>query len=435
MNHVTAAFVMLLGGAALSPLHAGVITVDANPANGADHLQIQDAIDNVSNGDVILVASGHYAGFEVLGPSLDLVADGPVVVHGPVKIAGLSPHDRVSLVGFRIVGLPPSADPYELTNVPPALSIQYCEGTVRVERTNVVATTWQPEDGACSENMFELWPAGRDAVSIKFSVDVVLQTCVFEGGFGIGDANDPAYQECLDYGSNGGHGLSIDNSRVHLHNIIAHGADGAQHAIGGQGGAGVFATGDSVVLASGVVATGGEGAWGTDAIAGFVYAHGGDGLYSDSDTSVAQLGGFYTGGTGGNELSHAVGRDINGEHIVYSGVPHRFVTPGPARENGTLTLSVSGAAGDLAWLVAGFDAALIDKPGYGGALYIAPPFAFGPSLLVSLTQGVTLLDVPIPELGPGIDAIAVDLQLFVLQTDGDKVLTAPARALLLDGAY
>lgn len=48
------------------------------------------------------------------------------------------------------------------------------------------------------------------------------------------------------------------------------------------------------------------------------------------------------------------------------------------------------------------------------------------------------VDVPfaIPELGAGIDALLVDLQVLVLESaSGAFVLGGPARAVLLDGAF
>jgi len=420
---------------ALAPLHADVLRVDASGAG--DFTDLPAAVAAAHDGDVLLLASGVYSGVTIDALALHLVGDGPSVrIEGHVVIRNLAQGQRVALSALVIAPpFPAVFDMHTMSQIPPALSIVDCLGAVRVERATILAATLQVNDGGCTSD-FGSWPPGRDAMVVRSSADVVVEGSLLVGGYGFDGAH--AFL-CLESGSNGGRGLTVHDSHVDLHEVIARGADGAKQGYGGIGGVAIDVLGSSDLLLSGVVATGGDGGDSFDFIGTDPISDGGDGLRTGPGVLVRFVGGFYSGGETGIACcwtpSPGEDKHLEGPSVDYAGDAHRFLTDSPAREGENLGLSITGAAGDLAFLLVGLGPINLPKPGFAGAIYVAPPFLLGPTPLAPMGDGITNYSLPVPDFGPGIDVVSFDMQLFVQESGGAKHLTGPAQVVLLDSSF
>lgn len=426
MSHALARLVLAIVVLAL-PAGAGVIVVDAG--GGGDATDLPEAIALASEGDVLLVKPGTYSGFLVEALSVHVVADGGVVsVTGPVAIRNLAPGQRVALDEIDIKPV--------FTNIftqPPALRVIDCAGSVRIERCEIVAPSpviWN----ACQK--FAFWPAGADGAQVIDSDDVVFASCLFEGGRGFGSTD----LFCLDTGSDGGRGLVVEGSAVGLHEVIARGADGREDGYGGQGGHGIQLIGASDVLAAGTIAEGGDGGRSNDFIGFSPIGDGGDGALVEGGATLRVLGGLYSGGEAGYSCCWITspGEDQAGQGtiVTYPGTSRRLLTSSPAREGNDLTLAINGVAGDQVSLLVGLLPAHVPLPKFSGALYVDPSTMLGPLPIATLGAGPALVLLTIPELGPGLDVVPLELQLFVIDASGDaKVLSGPGQGVLVDSAF
>ncbi|GJM20516.1 MAG: hypothetical protein DHS20C15_04310 [Planctomycetota bacterium] len=414
----------------LPALRADVLRVDAG--GGGDFRDLPAAVAAAADGDILLLASGNYSGATLDDLGVSLIGDGPnVKLNGHLVIQNLAAGKRVALSRVRVEA-PVDPDIFETT--PPSLHVIDCDGAVRIERSQIFGASHAPNSGDCIG--FSGWPSGAVGLWVESSADVVLEGCSVTGGLGV---EDGGFSGCLDHGSWGGTGVYVHDSRVDLHEVIATGADGGPQGYGGVGGAGLWVAGSSDVLASGVVAQGGQGGDSDDFLFSFMASYGGDGLRSEAGSLVRFVGGSFFAGDPGFACcwtpDPGVAQDLQGASVIYPGSPHRFLTTSPAREGESLTLSITGSVGDTALLFAGFGTLALHKPGLGGAIYVAAPFVFGPAPILPLGNGITNFELPVPELGPSFDAVLLDMQLFVQEGGGAKHLTGPAQVVLLDASF
>jgi len=405
---------------------AGVLVVDAG--GGGDATDLPEAIALASEGDVLLVQPGTYSGFVIDGISLHVVADGgPVLVNGAVAIRDLAAGQLVAFDEIDV--LPPFTNIY---TQPPALTIGNCQGRVRLERCEFMAPSPAVWD-FCEDPS---WPPGADGLVVTNCDDVVLSSCLLEGGEGYGSTNPL----CYDRGSDGGRGLLAQDATVSLHEVIARGADGRIDGQGGVGGHGVELAGASEVLAAGCVVEGGDGGDSTDFVGFPPAGDGGDGVFVGTGATLRVLGGIYSGGEEGTsccwETSPGVGQLVEGTLVDYEGTSRRLLTSSPAREGEDLTVSINGEPGDQVSLLVGLLPAHLPLPKFSGALYLDPSTMLGPLPLVTLPESAVLVPLTIPELGPGLDVVPLELQLFVTDASGEvSVLSGPGQAVLLDAAF
>lgn len=108
---------------------ADVLVVDAG--GGGDFLEIQPAVDDSSDGDVILVKSGVYAPFGIVHQELTVVADtgADVVVNGQVSVAHTLVEHEVVLIGLRVHAQQAAFEGYQ-----DALVVLDARGPLRLER-------------------------------------------------------------------------------------------------------------------------------------------------------------------------------------------------------------------------------------------------------------------------------------------------------------
>jgi hypothetical protein len=96
---------LLAPALSLVPQGATALVVDDQPGPGVDFVQIQAAIDSAPEGSLILIQAGSYAGgFEIDGKALELVADGQVLIEGPVRVRNVSFPKFLLLDGLQFSG-------------------------------------------------------------------------------------------------------------------------------------------------------------------------------------------------------------------------------------------------------------------------------------------------------------------------------------------
>lgn len=102
-----------------------VLVVD--PTDSNQYANIEDAVDAAAAGDVILVRSGNYGGFDVVGKGVTIVEDAghTATIVSPVNVRDLPANEEFELLGIDIVPGPFSG------GVP--LAVQAADGRVFVE--------------------------------------------------------------------------------------------------------------------------------------------------------------------------------------------------------------------------------------------------------------------------------------------------------------
>jgi len=214
--------------AAARPTPGEVLVVDA--AGGGDFTRIADAVGAASDGGVVLVRAGTYAGEGaiVLGArTLTITADaGPVVaLDGSFRVEALATTRRVVLRGLDVSKGVPSR----------CLEVSACAGSVWVEDCSFTGF---------AASLFDT----PDPLVVRDSDAVVLVRCSSVGGTGVG-------------GLSGGSGLRSVRSRVVVEDCVLTGGEGAKDPAllaGLQGGAGVLLE-DGTLFAAGGSFAGGKG--------------------------------------------------------------------------------------------------------------------------------------------------------------------------------
>ena len=105
-----------------------VLVVDDDGGAGVGFTEIQAAVDAAADGDVVLVRSGTYAPFQVVGKGVTVLSDveQTVVVNGPIEVSGTPADSLVVLRGLQ------TGTPLEH-----GASIEDCAGAVRVEECDL----------------------------------------------------------------------------------------------------------------------------------------------------------------------------------------------------------------------------------------------------------------------------------------------------------
>jgi hypothetical protein len=127
------------------------------------------------------------------------------------------------------------------------------------------------------------------------------------------------------------------------------------------------------------------------------------------------------------------GFDTFGQVTFLPGVARALDVDSPLREGETIQVDVEAEPGDLALLVIGDASAQLLVPQWSGTVLIPAPLQVV-TLGVVPASGAVSASFVAPNLGPGVDAAFVDLQLGVLAADLSVVVGEPARLLLLDAA-
>jgi hypothetical protein len=422
--HRAGAFALAFLLAAAPAVTADVLIVDGN--GGAAFTTIQAAVTSAVDGDVILVKSfDAYGSFSIANLSLIVMADAGanVTLQGSVTIQNLSADRRVVISGLSVYGQADLGSGLNVANNQGAVRLQDC--------------LFQGADNlTCQFNPFV--GAGRPGVRVQGSVDTAFDGCLLVGGNGMGGAyGGPCY-----IGGTGGDGIYAFESTIVLTNCVLQGGMGGNatfDGLGGDGGPG-FHSKDYRVVASGCLFRGGPGGIGYDFFPIEGYGNGGTGLIVDANCSAHLLDNEYEGGAAGMSAfgvpgSPGVGQMLQGPGLFFAGSAHPLVaSPAAVREGESLSLSFSGAPGDVAMLMLHVTPNVFVLNNFGGALLLDLPLLLGPLTFGAIPASGTLsASVPIPELGPGIDALPVLLQALVNEAAGLR-LGGAAAIVMLDGS-
>jgi len=432
---------------AATAARAGVLTVNAN--GGGDFTEIQPAVNAAQNGDTILVAgSSGYWPFVIDGKGLQIVVDlgGHADVEfeaGPgITIRNLPPGAPVLLRGLRSAPAAfPLGDPRG-----EGLLVADCAAEVRVEDGAF--------DGADGFSGFQPHKAGWAGARVTGCASVAFTRCALEGGAGFSPF---AFFSVPESAGAGAPGLDAASSKTWLHDDTLLGGDGGTVGgiigstfPGGSAGDGATLAG-TIAFASGTSFAGGDGGSGGSAAGGCgAGGSGGHGLHLAAGApSLVRLDSPAAGGSGGiggggqsgppgcapdGAPGQAVLADPGAVALVEAGAARHLVLSAVTREQGSVTLTVQGAAGDAAFLLVSFAPGSKWIPNLKGVLLPAatPLLTFGLGPLPA--PGVLSLGVAIPELGAGVDAIWIHAQAALHGAVDGWVLSSPSACLLLDAS-
>jgi len=406
---------------------AGVLVVDAAGGPGTDFTGLQAAIDAATSGDVLLVRSGTYDGITIDGKGLVIVADtGATVDVGPdlfsnSVVKNLPAGQTVALRGLSFDSFWPIAGGDLLVGF--TLHLHDCAGAVWVEDCTVVSGQPSLRVEGCADVTLvgcgltgfgtTFNPAGSGCEIVSSTASIV--TCRLTGGEGQ-DAANSTFPPLLKPASPGGHGLSVQagltSASVTLVDCWLQ---------GGEGG-----TGFSDITFCEPPKAGGDGMR-----VGEFSGELPDVRYADCHFHGGQAGGApYCGmpASGGQNI-----KLLSGTLMPVPGNPPVLTTTTPAREGGTLPLTIDGQAGDSALLLFSAMPGGFFLPGkhgdllLGGTLLVIPLLPLPPS-------GQLPLSLTVPELGAGLQGIALYLQAATCAA-GDCTLGTGSALVLLDASF
>lgn len=418
-----------------------------------DYLHLQVAVNNASEGDLILVAPGTYAGtLDIGGKSLAVVADGGSVTLPQVRVHDLAAGQVVVLSGIGGVG---SKSLFPFGPWQEGLVVSDCAGRVVVQGGSFVG--WE---GANHINLLGtplLHPAGWDAVRIDQAGSVALTGCSFAGGAGAA-----VVEETTDLAAGGGGaGLRCTGADVAVHaSTLAGGPGGSiSDTVGGgagSGGAGARFS-DGLLHAVGSSFAGMHGGSGDCSF--FSCGSGGDGgdgvrldgspalpatLWHHDCSYASAPGGAGGSGSAGGAQPGPDGIDgklidLSGpgasEHLLHAVLRTLEAGP-PAREGEVVTIEVAAAPGEL---VIAF---VSPQPDWqflqtvSGVLLVdrLAPGALALALGTMPATGPLAVPFLVPDLGPGVEARTFFAQ-GVCVAPGRTTLTTSAVLTLLDAGF
>lgn len=390
-----------------------------------DTTSIQDAVNTVDEGGLVLVAPGDYAEVLRLGArSVSVVADGgPVRVHA-LQVLGLAAEDNLLVRGL-------DASLSGLLSLP-AVELRNCAGLIRLEDVS-----GQAGDGFQGKGFANA--AGRPGLQAVACDAVSLTRCQLAGGDGA-DLDD---NELEFFTGNGGAGARVALSRVTFDECTLQGGQGgsvdtADSAGGGAGGHGLMAEGSALTVSGSELTAGSGGAGDCNSTACGGGGPGGSALVLTGDTSAWTRDLVLQPGSGGPD-GDGLGAGDDGLPVVGSGQldepgPHRgLVVSGPLRAGETGTLTLSGAAGDQPLLLVSLTADYVPVPfahgvlqvGLGGASSSLTPLPALPA------GGQLSLLLAVPSIAP-LQSLSVPVQAYLSNGDGLQALSSASSLIVLD---
>lgn len=379
-----------------------------------DFAQIGAAVQAAADGDVVRVWPGGYAAFTVQDKSLSIVkaAAGAVMVGGTYRVTNLSLSKVVSVHGIDATGV----DGHGLV-------VSDCQGAVRIREASFTGGFRQggPAPGALVRNCR----------------DVSLVDCHLTGGAASSG----------EYGSQGGSGLVVEESRLSAWACSFRGLPGTTDddpgASGYHGGHGVVASGAGRLWAAGCTFTGGDGGdadYDPDPFSG-EYGHGGaggDGCRTLSGGEAWFLDATFEPGEGGSSPDPGKhgqdGKDKTGGTLL-PGVARVLRASALVADTEAIQLRFEGAPGDRVFLFVGEGVAYRFLPPRGPLLVRSwQGKAFLPWRFVGTldVNGKLLAEHSLPDLPPlGHDTRF--LQAVFLGTE--TYLSSAAVSIILDAAW
>lgn len=402
------------------PAAADVFIVDDDPGPGVDFADIQPAVDDAADGDVILVKDGSYDAFEIVAKSLVVLGEeGASVVIGPesgleefisIAVRDLGSGQRVLLRGFFAHGTP-------FGFLFPSMLLENNHGVVQIED---VELGYIPV-GATNPALRVI---GCEAVVLarcKLSVKTIAGGVALQSVSSVVSAFD-----CEFHGAPGGDLFPGDPL-----SIATAGGD-AVHVAGGK------------LFASGSLFQGGQGGW-LPASATLCETPGGDGLVlRDGEPVVVARGSTFAGGAGGTGgITGGSCPDPEGEGLIIlsgtftdlGGSARSLAVSAPVPEGGTLVETFTGEEGDLVVLAyAAAPAPPLFVPVLAGDVTLASPvFVVFKGALPS--GGVLVDPVPFGSLAPGVASASVFFQAAMVDVQGGIFVSSPSAGVFLDAAF
>lgn len=398
-----------------SPILANGVRI-LRPAGTANFPDIQSAVNQAVDGEVILVGGGTYAGFQVSGKSLSILSNPSsyVTVTSPIEISAIAAGKQVNLSGFDV----------ESTTAGPALVVSQCAGDVRVQycilRSPASGGCWWTSYPSC-DNQGSAEPGAKVAGSAR----VAFFNCNFYGGNGSDCSN------YLEIAPNAGDGLRSESSGVALYDCQLTGGNGGPGDwCSGDGGAGCYAT-NGFLFASSCTFKGGDGPW--------AYAHwsngiGGAGLnVSGGQAYVAACG--TTGGMSACYNFPCWAPNVIGSPVVLPVNPRRIFPGGAGGSGVPASVQFTGQPGDRFFLASGARPDFRYVSTELGMRLLAKGFFLPDFAPVTIpASGSVVVSVPMPITLAGQVGTVHHLQAWVLTATNDVRWSNPLQYLAIDPA-
>lgn len=414
--------------AALASAQGQVWTVSAGGGAGVDYKQIQPAVNAAADHDTILVRSGNYPPFAILGRSLTVVADtGAQVTVGSsgeeaVRVELTPPGGEVALRGLALYGL-------AVANNPGRVWVEDCALT------------------------------GRPGLEAEASAEVVLVHCSIAGEDGYYCPSYPG-PACF---FPAGEGVRANNSALFVEECDVRGGDGAPltsldpyipEALGSptDGGSAAVLTGSTLWTShstyAGGAGTDGGGPW----MPCMSSSDGGHGL-DLTGSSVEALSAVLTAGIGGasvtcyppspfgQPITNPAGEngqtallDAGSSLVELSTKTPDLTTSSPVREGQSISITVVGEPYAIGAVTAALPAAALPLPSLAGVLHIGSPF-FVVNTAIADADGTAVFALPIAS-----GALPSALEGVTLRVQGAScpalscALTPGSTVTVLDGS-
>ncbi len=422
--------VLLLPGA----VHADVIRVPAQFAN------IQVAVNNASDGDVILIAPGNYLGpVDIDDKALTLVVDG-----GQAKVPRIAVHDLSAGKTVTLRGL--GGDGTAFTQFGPnqgGLVLSDNAGHVRVEDAEF--------KGGHGNNSWSLpnplppghHPDGYHAAVVSNCTSVAFSRCTLTGGTGAS-----VDEETTDsWAGHGGSGLSAFNADVSLTDCWLWGSNGGYVgdtiiSSGGDGGNGVVMREGRLYVADSFLHGGDGGSGDCTFLACGFGGSGGDGIRVGGLGQFVELfhhGGSFDPGIGALSGDGLVlspdGIDVRvftgSVETVFASAPRDFEVSTPLREGEVGSMSWDGEPGDAALLWVSIAPRWTPLPAHDGVFLVDHGQVFNVFVPITSVGPAGSLTVPfvVPSLDP-LDSLVLHVQ-GIMRDAGGQYLLGPVSALVL----
>jgi predicted outer membrane repeat protein len=403
-----------------APALAGVRIVDAT--GRGDHTSIAAAVAAASEGDLLLVRSGSYAGFDVRDKGLVILRDvgALVTIDGTISIEGLSASKTFVLGGFVVNG------PVSSLGSGPALTLLQDTGHMRIEDCELHGGRGYGGSG-------NPWNPGAVGVDMQNCFDAAFVRCTISGGDGEGTAPGMGF---FDFGGGGGDALRARFSAVAAYDCtLRAGAGGGGEGEGGdggtaydhdQGGGGAFLSRCSLQAGNGGYAHG----YG-------IGGHGGNGMYASSAAHHHVLDSTVVPGQGGASTGYAPGPDGlafagPGSHELLAGSGRTLSAGFLAASGGQLAVDVHGQPGDRVYLLHSVRTSFVYSAALKGVQLEPESWTSNPAPLVVLpASGTASFVFPLGSLPAGYDKGTLFLQGFVRDASGACVLGSPVFAQVL----
>jgi hypothetical protein len=388
------------------PALAGVHIVDST--GRGDQLTIAAAVAAASDGDLVLVRSGTYAGFVVDDKSLAITIDvgALVTIEGTIEIDNLAANKTLVLAELDVHG------PVNASGSGPALTLSNDAGRVRIERCEL-------DGGRGLGGSGNPWNPGAVGVELQGCSDATFVQCTIRGGDGEGTAPGMGF---FDFGGAGGDGVHASSSNAAVYDcLLQGGAGGGGEGQGGDGGRGYdHDQGPGGGSFRRCTLEGGDGGYAH----GFgIGGYGGDALFASHGATHSLLDWATFPGDPGASTGFAYppgGQDLAGPgtYQLLPGRARTFSADFLGASGGQVTVEVHGLQGDRVYVLPG-DPGWLSIPGQSTAVLKPRPLptAARSFALISHT-GTASFVLPLPSLPASQVNRTLAFQGYVLDANG-----------------